>query len=736
MDGRSKEQRSAQPRDRDVSAGTADVARASGEASGSLTKIQRSIAALLVLFAFACKPRETAQMTFENAPVILISIDTLRADHLRAYDAKGVAAPAIERLVKDGMLFENGYAHVPLTLPSHVTMLSGRLPYENGVRSNIGYRFEQDPGATLPRLLSQRGYATGAAVSAYVLRRSTGLGDLFDFYDDGMEVQTSAPLADVQRDGETTSQKALQWIDGLGDRPFFLMLHLFEPHTPYQPSYDRDIASADTIVGRFLEQLDRRGLYDRALIVLTSDHGEGLGDHGEAEHGLLLYREALHVPLILKFPQRKHAGKRVAAPAQLIDLLPTIASASGAKVPDGLPGTSLLALAEGRVPGDRAIYSETLYPRLHFGWSELRSFIDARSHYIESPSPELFDLTKDPQEKTNLTAERRRDARAFADRLKNIPLHLQSPQAVSEEERARLAALGYLSGGAPTGDGPLPNPRDRVQVEARIQRAFDLHLEGKVAESATLCREILAEEPRLVDVYLLLARNRRTEGKLDEALQAYRDAVRLSPQLVDSIAVDIATLELRRKDLEAAELNARQALALHPIDAHMILASIAEKRLDLATAEREARLAMAGENPPRVAAVTLTARILTMQGRYPEALELAQSATDRVGRGAQSVPTLAATRGDLLARMGQIAEAEAAFREEITRFPATTEAYVRLAVLLAQERRFKEITPLLEQMVQASPSQATYVLAAQTMKELGNTGGERSFLARGRALRD
>ena len=198
----------------------------------------------------------------------------------------------------------------------------------------------------------------------------------------------------------------------------------------------------------------------------------------------------------------------------------------------------------------------------------------------------------------------------------------------------------------------------------------------------------------------------------------------------------MASLELKRRDFKAAELNARQALALHPIDAHMILATIAQQRSDLATAEREARLAMAGENPPRIAAVALTAQILAMQERYAEALELAQSATDRVARGAHPVPALAATRGDLLARMGRVAEAEAAFREEIARFPTTTEAYARLAILLAQEKRFAEIGPLLEQMVKASPHPSTYVLAAQTMKELGSAEGERHFLKRGRALRN
>jgi Tfp pilus assembly protein PilF len=285
-------------------------------------------------------------------------------------------------------------------------------------------------------------------------------------------------------------------------------------------------------------------------------------------------------------------------------------------------------------------------------------------------------------------------------------------------------------------EGPLPNPRDRIQVETRIQHAFDLYLQGKFAESTAVCREILAEEPRLVDIYLQLAKNLQEEGKLDEALQSYRDAVRLSPQLVDTIAVDVAGLELRRNNLEAAERNARQSLALHPIDAQMILAMIAEKRLDVATAEREGRLAMSGENPPRIAAVTFTARILAMQARYAEALELAQSASERVARGAHSVPMLAATRGDLLAHLGRVAEAEVAFREEITHYPSITEAYVRLAVLLAQEKRFTEITPLLEQMVHASPRRSTFFLAAQTMKVLGNTAGERSFLTRGRALRD
>src|SRR5207237_4276075 len=301
----------------------------------------------------------------------------------------------------DGIVFENAYAHVPLTFPSHATIMTGRLPFENGVRSNIGYKLDVNAQPTLPRLLSQHGYATGAAVSAYVLRRDTGMGSLFDFYHDAMEVWESATLGALQRRGDETVHAALGWVDRVEKRPFFLFLHLFEPHTPYEPvepfrskyanPYDGEIATADAIVGRFFAELDRRGLYDRSMIVLCGDHGEGLGDHGEQEHGVLLYREVLHVPLIVKLPRQRLAGRRVSAPAQLVDILPTIAEVVGATVPAGLPGRSLIGLS-----GDRAIYSETMYPRLHLGWSQLRSLTDARDHYIESPAPELFDVVADP----------------------------------------------------------------------------------------------------------------------------------------------------------------------------------------------------------------------------------------------------------------------------------------------------------------------------------------------------
>jgi tetratricopeptide (TPR) repeat protein len=614
--------------------------------------------------------------------------------------------------------------------------MTGRLPYQNGVRSNIGYKLESDLQNTLPRLLAQRGYATGGAVSAYVLRGDTGLRSIFDFYDDSMEVWESATLGALQRPGSETLRVALHWLNGVQAKPFFLFFHLFEPHTPYEPiepfrtkyasrSYDGEIATADFYIGQLLDALQKRELYDKALIVLCGDHGEGLGDHGEAEHGVLLYREVLHVPLIVKLPRRSLAGKRVTTPAQLVDILPTIVDAVGGNVPAGLPGMSLIELAEHAQA--RPIYSETLYPRLHLGWSQLRSLTDTRDHYIESPAPEMYDVVDDPRETKNIRAENRRQSLALASQLSAIPLNLQQQSPANAEERARLAALGYLSGAASHANGPLKNPRDNIQVLQQVQQTFVLNQQGKYRESVELCRQILNKNPDLVDVYTQMAGDYRRLGMLQQALDTYREAIRRSPQLVDSLAIEIAKLEFDRGDFKAAELNAQQAMKLDPQDAHFVLAGVAEAHGDLRRAEQEARLAL-----PRVPAMIMLARILTEERKFDEALAMIERAT--ASQGEHPVATIASTRGDILARMGRNAEAEAAFRDEIARFPRTTEAYTKLALLLASQHRFDEIAPTLEAMVKASPIPATYFLAAREMKDLGNESAARAFRNRGEKL--
>ena len=310
-----------------------------------------AVALLAILGIPSC--RKDDGLVFRGAPVVIISVDTLRADHLPAYGYRGVETPNLDALRKDAVLFENAYSHVPLTLPSHTSLFTGLLPPQHGVRDNLGYALSTGP-ATLAGYLKSRGYATGAAVSSIVLSHVTGVGRGFDFYEDTVEPdRISQTLSRVQRHGNETAALLSDWIGPHADQPFLAFLHLFEPHTPYEPPepfasryklpYDGEIARADEIVGGFLKYLKDQDVYDRALIVFLSDHGEGLNDHGEDEHGVLLYREAIHVPLMVKFPRSRRAGESVSAPVALTDVFPTVAEVTGAPVPAGLAGHSLTA---------------------------------------------------------------------------------------------------------------------------------------------------------------------------------------------------------------------------------------------------------------------------------------------------------------------------------------------------------------------------------------------------------
>jgi len=694
---------------------------------------------LFLLAGCGSRPERAA-----GAPVILISIDTLRADRLPAYGHREGSTPAIDRLAADGILFESAWAHVPLTLPSHASLFTGLLPPANGVRSNLGYRLDPERGPTLASVLARHGYATGGAVSAYVLRHETGIGAGFERWDDAIDFSSEATLSELERPGEATVDAALAWLAGVGERPFFLFVHLFEPHFPYEPPspfrerladpYDGEIATADAAVGRLLDWLRTRGIYDRAVVILLSDHGEGLGDHGEKEHGILLYRENLQVPLIVKLPRQRRAGERVARPVGLVDVAPTLYELLGMEPPSGLPGASLLAPEKAVEPG-RALYAETLYPRIHLGWSELRSLCDGRWQYIEGPDPELYDLAHDPQERENVLARERREYRRLADQLKEIPLALEAAAEASAEERAKLAALGYLTGAAPEPRGARLDPKLEIALLEELQEAFRLANTGALPRALTALDGILQRQPALTDARLQRAAVLRRLGRLPEAKEEYLRVARESEPHRESVALEVAKLELDLGDAVAAEKHARLALAASPAEARLVLAAAAERQGDLATAEREAREALGPVDRPHLPALVFLARIGIERGEPAAAVELLAGVRERIAAGEiASVATLEGTAGDALARLGRAAEAEAAFRREIARFPGGTEAYARLALLLASQRRFDEIRPLLDAMVAAQPGPRALLVAGQVMEDLGNRGDAAAYRARARTL--
>ncbi len=673
--------------------------------------------------------------TFPKAPVILISIDTLRSDHLPAYGYKQVETPAIDALSRDGILFERAYSHTPLTLPSHVSMLTGRLPTEHGVRDNVGYSYDGDRFPNLPAVLHAAGYATAAAVSAYVLRPETGMNHGFDVYDAGIPVHFNDSLGLSQRPGGQTADAALGWVETVKDRPFFLFLHLYEPHTPYAPlepfasryagrPYDGEIATADSIVGRVLAGLKERGIYDRAVILLVSDHGEGLNDHGEQEHGIFLYREALQVPMILKLPGGARGGRRVAAPAQIVDVFPTLLSLVGVAPPKeaagAFPGRPLLD--PGALAAPRDLYAETFYPRLHFGWSELTSLIRDRFHYIHAPAPELYDLAADPGEKSNALDRERRAFSSLRQSLKGMERELKAPSAVDAETASKLAALGYAAGAAATSQGEvLPDPKSRIGTLSDLSAAMTLYASGRYAEAVPAFRRLLAASPKMTDAWEHLGQALQKLGRQAEALDAYEHAMETSGG-ASFVAVATGSLLLQMGRLDEARSHAELGLKGSPGMANSLLAQIALAQDRPEEAERAARAALASPGS-RIVPMMALAQVLQKQGKLAEALNYADQAAGelaRTGASGQRYAGLHWLRGDLLGRLGRNEEAEREFLQEIHDFPHDTQTYSSLSLLYAVEGRTQEAVDTLRRMVETNGSPAAYAEAVKTLRVLGD----------------
>lgn len=680
---------------------------------------------LLSLLVLGCgKAAEPVAQAFANAPVILISIDTLRADHLPMYGYRGVETPALDALAKDAIVYERAYSPCPMTLPSHVTMLTGLLPAEHTVRNNIGFRYDAARHRSLGQALRERGYATGAAVSSYVLRGDTGMRDAFDWYEDSFSAHSGAEFHDYQRSGTTTAAMAQQWMASLGTRPFFLFLHLYEPHIPYAPpepfasryanKYDGEIAAADAIVGSVMDDLRRRGLYDDALVIVTSDHGEGLGDHGEQQHSILLYREAIHVPLLVKLPRGTRRGERVAHPASLTDIAPTVAQLVQATLPPTPHAQSLLSL-----PASRNVFSESIYPYVQLGWSDLRSVVNERFHYIDSPRPELYDVARDPAEQHDLIAAERRVAASFREALASNPAPLINSGPVSAEDAAKLAALGYIGTSRDRADPrTLPNPRDVIGILGPIQVAFQAASEHRNADAIAAMRKIVASQPRLIDVWIRMAEVYRDEGRVDEAIEAYKTAIAGAGVFPSDVVTALGDVYLQTGRVAEAEQAAQAASSGSPADARTLLARVALARKDVATAERLAREVMASTQRS-TSSLLLLADVLKARGSLGEGLVVVEEAERRARE--QQLPAvfgLEATRGELFALSDRPAEAIAAYERELARFPRNRTAYVRLAILYRITGDDAAYERTLTRMTTSDRSDAARNLAERTRRML------------------
>ncbi|HMD18254.1 MAG TPA: sulfatase-like hydrolase/transferase [Terriglobales bacterium] len=527
------------------------------------------LTAFTVLYAAAQTPAKPA------LNVVLITIDTLRADHLGCYGYKQIKTPNIDALAADGVLFERAFAVVPVTLPSHSSMLTGTYPMLSGMHDFSGNKLSPlQP--TLASVLKQAGYQTGAVIGAAVLDSRFGLNQGFDFYYDHFEFSRldEANLDEMERPGNIVADVALNWLekDQLVKSPqkkFFLWMHLYDPHFPYHPPepysrdyaaqpYDGEIAFADEQVGRLLRFLKEKGIYQNTVIVLCGDHGESLGEHGEKTHGFFIYNATMHVPLIIRLPEQlpgqlpeKTVARTLADPVSLVDIMPTVLEAIGLQVPSQVQGRSLLreirrdpSAPDAPANRERTLYGETFLPRIHFNWSELRASENTRYHFIDAPRPELYDLAKDPGEVHNLFAEKKAVAEEMRSKLVGMIRDYSAGKELAEKTgldpalMERLKSLGYAGfsgGGDPSSNDPsissrsLPDPKDRIASYELISNAIADSQHGRYQESIEKLKSVIKTEPNSVPAHYMLGLNFYRLKMFSEAVDELQKTVQLSP---------------------------------------------------------------------------------------------------------------------------------------------------------------------------------------------------------------
>jgi choline-sulfatase len=683
----------------------------------SATLARSALLALLFLGTFGCSRERVPR----HPSLVLVTLDTVRADHLGCYGDRQAVTPWLDRLAGEGARFANVSSAVPLTLPSHTSLLTGLLPPHHGLRNNGAGGLR--PGtATLATLLAGAGYRTGAFIGAFVLDHRFGLNQGFEVYDDEIERDPNADFAlEAERPGREVVDRALAWLEKDDGRPFFLWVHLYDAHAPYTPTpawaarhpgrpYDGEISGVDEQVGRILEALRRRGLDGRTAVAVAADHGEGLGEHGELTHGLLLYEPTLHVPLLLRAPWALKP-RVVETPVSLVDLAPTLAGLLGHPFPGTLDGRDLSReLLAGGEPAPKEIYAETRYPAT-FGWSPLSALRRRDLKYISAPAPELYDLRRDPREGANLLAKpgaatlgNTDPARGFAQRLAAIEAGaVQGPtQAADAETKAKLASLGYVAAapappraGAPPGSSP--DPKTMVDLFQRFEAANARLTGGGAADAIAELATLVAADPANPVFRGKLAAALRERGETGKALPLYRQAAAAAPRDPEAWYNLASALQEAGKGEEA-----RQAI---------------EQALKLDSRRPEAHN---------------TLGIIELgEGRTEEARREFAAAAEIDPRNAAALNNL----GNALRAEGKLDEAESAYQRSVAVAPRYAEPLNGLGALEVERDRPRAALPFFERALALAPGYHEVRLNQAIAHDLAGDAGDalsayRDFLSR------
>jgi arylsulfatase A-like enzyme/Flp pilus assembly protein TadD len=722
--------------------------------------------------------------------LLIVTLDTTRADRLHAYGFQDVQTPTLDRLAAEGVLFEQAATAAPLTLPAHTTIFTSRVPPEHGVRDNGGF-FVDPSETTLAETLRERGFRTGAFVGAYVLDSKWGLDQGFDTYFDDFDLSKyrAISLGAIQRPANEVVDKALEWLNTVAGQRFFGWVHLYDPHTPYEPPepyksrypgrpYLGEIAFTDSQVGRLVDFLQTRGLLDRTVIVVVGDHGESLDDHGEGSHGFFIYESVVRVPLIIRTPMKGAQGRRVADVVRTLDVTPTVSELLGVSKPPAADGVSLVPLMTGQVPelGLEA-YSESTYPLYHYGWSDLRALRSGRFKLIAAPRPELYDLAQDPGEHANIFEERKQLADRMLARLAELEAQftkVERPNTepeVDPEARARLAALGYVGSFVSTAPpdakrSGLADPKDKIRVFNLISKARDISKDEKrFDEVVGMLKQVVGEDPKVVDAWFMLGNvhtraNRQEQGieyfkrvlalkpddemamvnmanafrqlgKDEEALVGYRRFLELDPKN-SQIRYEVAQILIDRGELDEAGKLLTEALQLEPkmVAARNALGAVALKKGDLAHAEQEIRAAIAQRSDVRLAHFNL-ALIAEERRDYRTAVDEYLKEIELHPSSYKAMFNL----GRLYGEMGQRDAQLRAYREAITANPLFAEGHLYLAkLLLDMNRELDEAARLAARGVELRPRSPYAPLGHYVRADLYSRQGRYADAAREAAI--
>jgi arylsulfatase A-like enzyme/Flp pilus assembly protein TadD len=643
--------------------------------------------------------------------LVLLTLDTTRADSIGCYGAARAATPNLDALAARGTRYARALTSSPLTFPAHCSLMTGLDPPFHGVRDN-GTAILPSSLPTLATVLRARGYATGAFVSSRVLDRRFGLDRGFRTYDERMAAERQGEHGYPERDAQAVTSAALTWLSRLPrGRPYFLWVHYYDPHSPYAPPgdwsgasierrYAGEVAYMDREIGRLLARLPAR---DQTLVAAVGDHGEMLGEHGERDHGLLLYRSSLEVPLILAGPGvpmgrvvPQTVGTR-ALPATLFALLKT-----GGARPFGapLPG---LSIQGGAAPSGETVYSETWLPATAYGWSPLRAASDSRLRFVLAPRPELYDFVSDPGETKNIMKERGGDAERLRSLLADVERRSagrKAPGAAPPPEVvAALRSLGYLSGSSPSRANSL-DPKDGVAMLAEFDRANEAMVEGRPAEALPVLEDLVRRSPGNVPFLSRLSDVQAVLGKSEDALATVKEAIGLNPRL-DFLHLHLANTYKMLGRFPDARAEYQAALALNPrmSQAWLALGELAKRTGQSAEERRLLERA--------VAAGTSSAAILARLAQIETAAGDLGAAERHASEATGLVPEFAAgwwVSGEVAAKSGRRREAIARYEEAVRLGFGDARAYVELAKLLLAEKQTDAARRYLERAATAGGS--------------------------------